>query len=161
CSRHFGNDDYYCGSQKYCAPKQDAGASGGSGGSANHGNGGAAGRAAGGAAGKGGGGGDFADCKNPPNSTCSVADTCAALGCPNLQYDEHGCEREPCKNDDACPATERCGIHMCESPTSCTMEDGMCQCSSLASCGQARRCMPTATAGPRGEWMNLDVTFVR
>src|SRR5690242_1146767 len=25
CTRHFGNDDYYCGPQKYCAIKTDAG----------------------------------------------------------------------------------------------------------------------------------------
>src|SRR5579871_3042313 len=27
CTRHFGSDDYYCGTQKYCTPKTDGGTS--------------------------------------------------------------------------------------------------------------------------------------
>lgn len=169
CARHFGNDDYLCNTEKYCAPKGDGGTSQGDGGHSGGtatggatGTGGASGGAGqGGAGGSAGGGGDFAQCKTPPNSTCSAADTCAAVGCPSMQYDEHGCLRPQCATDDDCAADERCAVSVCDAPSTCTVQDGMCQCASLTICGEVPRCNPTSTTGPRGAWVSLDVTFVQ
>jgi hypothetical protein len=162
CTRHFGNDDYYCGTHKYCALKADGGTPQGDGGRPGS-DGGGAGGASGGKAGGGssGKGGDFAGCKTPPNSTCSEADTCAALGCPSLQFDEHGCLRLQCDKDDDCATDERCALNTCESSPNCTVHNGTCECASAAICGQVPRCNPTATTGPRGEWESLDVTVIQ
>lgn len=163
CTRHFGNHEYYCGPKKYCESKTDGGTSQGdggqtgTGGSANGGNG------AGGKVGTAGtsSGSDFASCKTPPNSTCSKADTCAALGCPSLEYDENGCQRQECEKDDDCAADERCALNNCESPSACMIENGTCVCSGPDICGQRARCNPTTTTGPRGDWVSLDMAVVQ
>jgi hypothetical protein len=174
CTKHFGNDDYECtgksaSNQTYCAPKTDGGSnlgSGGRGGAASSENGGnqttGGSKATGGAAGgPSDAGGDFSQCETAPNSTCSVEATCMAVDCSgaSLQYDEHGCLRKRCKSDDDCGDGDRCAISQCDSDTICTMQDGMCQCSSLASCGQVPRCNSVATTGPRGDWVNLHVEY--
>ena len=160
CTRHFGSDDYSCGSSKYCVLNTDAGA-GGSGGSGGSANGGSGGKAGGGSGGSAGGNGGAGQCMPSSTSTCTPTDLCKTLGCPSLQYDEHGCLRPQCKTDDECSADERCAVSQCDSPTTCTKENGDCVCSSLAICGQVPRCNPTSTTGARGAWVDLVVTFTQ
>jgi hypothetical protein len=72
----------------------------------------AEGGSAGGAAGGGAAGGasGFAHCAQPPQSTCTLENTCAALDCgsPTSLLDAEGCLRSGCTSDAGCKADERC-----------------------------------------------------
>src|SRR5690348_12874661 len=41
----------------------------------------------------------FANCTNPPPSSCSRKDTCAELHCGSVEFDDAGCARSSCKSD--------------------------------------------------------------
>jgi hypothetical protein len=110
---------------------------------------------------------DFSSCRTfftnpptgstPPPSWCSREDTCKALGCGSLEFDENGCKRLDCTSDSDCPNTERCVYVTCRNSGSCAyVHDGTCQCAGPASCLTGRVCNLTSAVGPRGDWTALE-----
>jgi hypothetical protein len=160
-------DGFYCPVDHCVEDGGAAGTGGGTGsggtGSSGTGNGGAgnggSGAGATGNAGAGGSGGDdFAECAQPPPSSCSRAETCAHLDCGGPEFDENGCARAACKADADCGADERCTDVMCITHGGCDTDMGSCMCAFLADCGQGDFCNPVASAGPRGDWVTLEIT---
>ena len=82
-------------------------------------------------------------CEVRPASTCSFEDTCAQINCGGPQFDENGCQRPTCEEDEDCASGEEC-VHLDATFTSaCDMASGTCQCSG------ATIAIPGAFCNPR------------
>ena len=102
---------------------------------------------------------DFAACEEPPQSTCTVAETCQTLRCDGQEFDARGCRRNTCTSESGCPSDERCVFLECVETAACSSTSGGsgCTCSSPAFCQPGRVCNSVAAYGPRGEWSALTV----
>ncbi len=95
----------------------------------------------------------------PSSSQCSIPVDCESGGydCGGItRFDEAGCPRDWCEDDDDCSGTDRCvdplawGIP-CPFDHGCSdAEDGTCECGFGLSCGSSRHCV-TAEVFPGNE----------
>lgn len=70
----------------------------------------------------------FSECETPPATSCNFEDTCAQIDCGGQQFDENGCQRPTCENDEGCSEDEVC-VHLDAIHTAaCDMTSGTCQC---------------------------------
>ncbi len=82
-------------------------------------------------------------CDVAPVSSCSFEATCEQIGCGGQQFDENGCQRPTCDDDDDCSPSEEC-VHLDATFTSaCEMSGDVCQC------GGATIAIPGAFCNPR------------
>lgn len=102
---------------------------------------------------------NFAACEHPPPSSCSTAETCKQVGCGGFEFDESGCARPDCDGDEDCPGDQRCATVGCSFGSSCTAEPGgPCLCSGVLACIPRSHCTDVTQTGPRGDWVELQVT---
>lgn len=92
------------------------------------------------------------------NTTCTVEMACTLVSCNSAMLDETGCYRPGCVADDGCPADERCITDPVTAETRCVETDQSCGCSNVVVPTKPRRvCSPSALAGPRGDWLSIDI----
>jgi hypothetical protein len=135
-----------------------------SGGSSGSGTGGQAGEGGNGGAGGLGGAtstgpacGNCAESDCATNTTCSLEEACTLVSCNSALFDETGCYRPSCVADDGCQTNARCTTDSGTAETRCEETGESCGCSSIVPTEPRRVCSPSALAGPRGEWLSIDI----
>lgn len=98
---------------------------------------------------------DESDCAT--STTCTLDEACTLVSCNSAMFDETGCYRPACVADDGCQADARCTTDPGTAETRCVETGESCGCSSIVPTKPRRVCSPSALAGPRGDWLSIEI----